>query len=157
MLLFRRGDAPPSGTEAATGSVEVLLGHMGGPFWAGRDDGAWSIPKGEYGDDESPEQAARREFGEELGLPVPDGEWLALGSARQPRGKVVTIWAVEGTLDPADVVPGTFSMQWPPGSGRIETFPEIDRVEWFSLAEGARKVVAGQRVFLDRLTDVLQG
>lgn len=144
-------------TDALTtcGSVEVLLGHLGGPFWARRDGGAWSIPKGEYGDDESPKQAAGREFEEELGLPVPDSEWLALGSARQPRGKVVTIWAVEGTLDPADVVPGTFSMQWPPGSGRFETFPEIDRVQWFPLDTARQKLVAGQRVFVDRLAGLL--
>lgn len=139
----------------ADGATEVLLGHMGGPFWAGRDESAWSVPKGEYGPEEAPLAAAHREFLEELGLPVPEGDRVPLGEARQPGGKIVTVWAVEGDLDPALVVPGTFSMEWPRGSGRIQEFPEIDRAAWFGLAEARERLVAGQRIFLDRLGDTL--
>lgn len=131
--------------------LEVLIGHMGGPFWDGRDTQAWSLPKGEYGPDETPLEAAYREFEEELGLPVPHGERFELGEARQFSGKVVTAWAVRGDLDPAQVVPGTFAMEWPRGSGRIQHFPELDRAAWFDLDTAATKLVAGQRVFLDRL------
>jgi predicted NUDIX family NTP pyrophosphohydrolase len=146
ILLFRTSDS----------GVEVLLGHMGGPFFARRDAGAWSVPKGEYEPDETPEAAARREFTEELGLPVPAGAWLALGESRQSSGKIVTIWALAGDLDPDQVVPGTFEMEWPRGSGRMQQFPEIDRVAWLDLADSAReKIVTGQRVFLDRLADQL--
>ncbi len=132
--------------------LEVLIGHMGGPLWARRDDAAWSIPKGEYLPDEQPEAAARREFGEELGLPVPDGQLVDLGTVRQPSGKYVTVWAVEGDLDPAAVVPGTFRMEWPRGSGRQAEFPEIDRVAWFSIEAARAKLVAGQVPFLDQLS-----
>ena len=141
LLVFRRADA----------GVEVLLGHMGGPFWARKDDGAWSIPKGEYDSDELPQAAARREFTEELGLPPPEAELLDLGEVRQSGGKTVMVWAVEGDLDPADVVPGTFEMEWPPKSGRVREFPEIDRAGWFGLDAARAKVVAAQRAFLDRL------
>ncbi|SDN72689.1 NUDIX domain-containing protein [Allokutzneria albata] len=137
--------------------TEVLLGHMGGPFWARRDAGAWSLPKGEYDEDEEPEAAARREFAEELGLPVPDGELIELGEVRQSGGKYVTAWAVRGDLDPADVVPGTFTMEWPKGSGALREFPEVDRVAWFPLAEAREKIVAGQRVFLERLEQAQGG
>ncbi|MDX6313823.1 MAG: hypothetical protein QOF84_7215 [Streptomyces sp.] len=137
------------------GETEVLLGHMGGPFWDGRDEAAWSVPKGEYEPDEEPLAAARREFLEELGLPVPDGEPVPLGEARQSSGKIVTIWAVEGDLDPALVVPGTFTMEWPRGSGRLQEFPEIDRAEWFGLDQAREKLVKGQRVFIDRLAETL--
>jgi len=143
ILLFRR----------RSGDVEVLLGHMGGPFWARRDAAAWSLPKGEYEPDEEPVAAARREFTEELGLPVPAGEWVGLGAARQSGGKVVTVWALEGDLDPARIVPGTFELEWPPKSGRRQEFPEIDRVAWFGLPIAAEKIVAGQRPFLERLAD----
>ncbi|MGH9061392.1 MAG: NUDIX domain-containing protein [Acidimicrobiales bacterium] len=147
LLLFRRpGD-----------EVEVLLGHMGGPFFARRDAGAWSVPKGELEPGEQAEAAARREFAEELGLPVPDGALLELGDVTQKNGKVVTVWALEADLDPAAVDPGTFEMEWPKGSGRTQTFPELDRVEWFDLARADEKIVAGQRAFLDRLTDHLRG
>jgi predicted NUDIX family NTP pyrophosphohydrolase len=144
ILLFRRADT----------AVEVLLGHLGGPFWARKDAGGWSVPKGEYEPDETPEAAARREFQEELGVPVPAGEFLPLGEIKQSSGKVVTVWAVESDFDPAVVVPGTFEMEWPKGSGRTQEFPEIDRVAWFELDPAREKLIAGQRPFLDRLADI---
>lgn len=136
-------------------SVQVLLGHMGGPLWARKDDAAWSIPKGEYDGYEPAQAAARREFEEELGLPVPPGELRELGELRQSNGKLVTVWAVEGDLDPSQVVPGTFEMEWPRGSGRVQEFPEIDRAAWFDLAGARVKLVKGQRLFLDRLAELL--
>ncbi|MFJ8693262.1 NUDIX domain-containing protein [Streptomyces roseolilacinus] len=139
------------------GRLEVLVAHMGGPYWAARDAGAWTVPKGEYEDDETALAAARREFTEELGLPVPDGEPVPLGEARQAGGKVVTAWAVEGDLDPALVVPGTFTMEWPRGSGVTRTFPEVDRVAWCAPEEAAERLVAGQRVFVERLAEHLRG
>jgi predicted NUDIX family NTP pyrophosphohydrolase len=148
LLVYRR--AP-----AVDAPVELLLGHMGGPLWAHRDEGAWSIPKGQYEQDETPEAAASREFTEELGLPAPPGPWLPLGEARQRSGKVVTIWAVEGDLDPADIVPGTFVMRWPPRTGRPQEFPEIDRVEWFTPEVARLKLTAGQQVYVDRLLTAL--
>ena len=134
--------------------LEVLLGHMGGPFWARRDAGAWSVPKGEYESDEEPEAAARREFQEELGLPVPDGELRELGTVRQSSGKVVTAWALQADLDTDRIVPGTFEMEWPKGSGRMREFPEIDRAAWLDLAQAKEKIVASQRPFLDRLAEL---
>ncbi|MGZ4631074.1 MAG: NUDIX domain-containing protein [Actinomycetes bacterium] len=145
VVLFRR-----SGSR-----VEVLLGHMGGPFWARRDEAAWSLPKGEHGPDEAPADAARREFEEELGLPLPTGALVELGTVRQSGGKLVTAYALEGDLDTGLVVPGTFDLEWPRGSGRVQPFPEIDRAEWFGLDEARGKLVAGQRAFLDRLEAVL--
>jgi predicted NUDIX family NTP pyrophosphohydrolase len=145
ILLYRR-----------TGEhVQVLLAHMGGPFWARRDEGAWSLPKGEYEPEEEPAAAARREFEEELGLPLPDVELVELGSVRQSGGKEVTAWAAEADFDPRQLVPGTFQMEWPKGSGRIQEFPEIDRVEWFDLPQARGKVVAAQREFLDRLAQLI--
>ncbi len=135
--------------------VQVLLGHMGGPFWARKDAGAWTVPKGEYTADETPEAAARREFTEELGLPVPPGELVDLGTVKQSGGKTVTVWALAADLDPTTVVPGTFELEWPRNSGRMQEFPELDRVEWFDLTTAATKIVGGQRAFLDRLTDEL--
>jgi predicted NUDIX family NTP pyrophosphohydrolase len=132
------------------GRTEVLIGHMGGPFWARKDDGAWSVPKGGVEPGEEPLDAARREFREELGLPAPDGELLPLGDVKQS-GKTVTLWAVEGDLDPAAVVPGTFELEWPPKSGKTREFPEMDRVAWFGLDDARVKLVKGQRAFLDRL------
>jgi predicted NUDIX family NTP pyrophosphohydrolase len=134
---------------------EVLLAHMGGPFWARKDAGAWSVPKGviEAGEDDL--TAARREFQEELGLPVPDGELLPLGTAKQSGGKTIVVWAVEGDLDPAAVVPGTFELEWPRGSGRVREFPEVDRVAWFDLATARDKLVKGQRPFLDRIAELV--
>ncbi|MGX1812134.1 NUDIX domain-containing protein [Nocardia sp. NPDC055321] len=148
ILLFRR--AP---------TLEVLIGHMGGPLWARKDASAWSIPKGEYDPaEEGAQLAARREFTEELGLPVPDGEWLPLGEVEYGSGrgrKQVAIWAVEADLDPAQVVPGTFEMEWPPRSGRIQEFPEIDRAEWFTPEVALDKLGKGQRPFLERLTTLV--
>lgn len=144
ILLFRR-------TAGGDGGVQVLLGHMGGPFWARKDAAAWSVVKGEYEAQEGPEAAARREFREELGLPVPDGVPVPLGEVRQSGGKVVTVWALEGDLDPEAVVPGTFTMEWPKGSGTLREFPELDRVAWFGLEEAGERIVKGQRAFLDRL------
>jgi predicted NUDIX family NTP pyrophosphohydrolase len=137
--------------------VEVLIGHMGGPLWARRDAGAWTVPKGEYLDDEAPLDAARREFTEELGLPAPTGVPLDLGEVRQSGGKTVRVWAVEGDLDPADVVPGTFTMTWPPRSGRTAEFPELDRVAWSTPDAARERLVTAQREFLDRLGAALVG
>ncbi|MER6844729.1 NUDIX domain-containing protein [Streptomyces platensis] len=145
-LLLYRG--------TATG-VEVLLAHMGGPLWERRDAGAWTVPKGEYVPPEEAWDAARREFEEELGLPPPDGPALPLGEIRQSGGKVVTAWAVESDLDPEQVVPGTFEMEWPRGSGVLAAFPEIDRVAWCGPDEARARLVAGQRVFLERLAERL--
>ncbi len=147
LLVFRRAD----------GEVEVLLGHMGGPLWEHRDSGGWSIPKGEYVDGEAPLDAARREFQEELGLQAPAGPLTELGEARQRSGKIVTVWAVEGDLDPIQVVPGTFTMEWPRGSGVIGEFPEIDRVGWFGPSAARDKLIEAQRPFLDRLEEHLLG
>jgi predicted NUDIX family NTP pyrophosphohydrolase len=142
MLVFRR---------RRRAGLEVLLAHPGGPFWARRDLGAWSLPKGEYPPDEDPVDAARREFLEELGLPAPSGRLLPLGEVRQASGKVVTAWAVEGDLDPAAIVPGTFELEWPRGSGTTRSFPEVDRVGWFPLVEARERILSGQRELLDRL------
>lgn len=146
ILLHRDGAA----------GVEVLLGHLGGPLWARKDEGGWGIPKGEIEPQEDTSAAARREFAEELGLPVPEGEWVDLGTVRQS-SKQVQVWAVRGDLDPAAVVPGTFTMEWPPRSGRSEEFPEVDRVEWFALDVAATKILKGQLPFLDRLRRHLAG
>ncbi|MET9293303.1 NUDIX domain-containing protein [Streptomyces sp. NPDC003077] len=158
LLLFRTGDV---GVDAGAGSgtdgvgVEVLLAHMGGPLWARRDVGAWSVPKGEYVPPEEACEAARREFEEELGLPPPEGPYIELGEIRQSGGKVVTAWAVESDLDPDRISPDTFQMEWPRGSGVVRAFPEIDRVAWWSLEAAGERIVAGQRVFLERLADRL--
>lgn len=136
---------------------EVLLGHMGGPFYARRDAGAWTVPKGEYDPAEPAWDAARREFEEELGLPPPEGGAVPLGEVRQAGGKVVTVWAVEADLDPATVVPGTFRMEWPPRSGRIEEFPELDRVAWFPVDRAREVIVKAQAALLDRLDEHSHG
>ncbi|HET7311149.1 MAG TPA: NUDIX domain-containing protein [Mycobacteriales bacterium] len=139
----------------AADDLEVLLGHMGGPFWSRKDEAAWSIPKGIYIDGEEPLAAALREFTEELGLapPVEPDALQPLGELRQPSGKRLTIWAAEGDLDPADVVPGVFTMEWPPRSGTMAEFPEIDRAQWWRLDDARVKLVKGQRPFLDRLVE----
>jgi predicted NUDIX family NTP pyrophosphohydrolase len=133
--------------------LDVLLGHMGGPFFARRDAGAWTVIKGEYEPDEPAWEAARREFQEEVGLPPPDGEAIDLGEVRQTGGKIVTAWAIRADLDPATITPGTFRMEWPPKSGRLQEFPELDRVAWFGLDRARSVIVKAQAAFLDRLAE----
>ena len=140
ILLYRGSDA-----------LEVLLVHPGGPFWARKDAGAWSIPKGEYEDGEDPRACALREFEEETGTALPPGELIDLGEIRQKGGKVVTAWAAAGDLDAAAVRSNTFAMEWPPRSGRQTEFPEIDRAGWFGVEEAREKLNAAQTEFLDRL------
>lgn len=132
--------------------VEVLIGHPGGPFWARKDEGAWSIPKGEYDAGEDPWEAAQREFAEELGCVPPDGPRLELGTIKQPSGKMLTVFAVEADLDVSAFQSNTFTLEWPKGSGRLQEFPELDRVAWLSVPEARIKLLKGHRVFLDRLT-----
>lgn len=140
LLLYRRCSA----------GIEVLLAHPGGPFWARKDAGAWSIPKGEIDPGEDPVTAARREFQEEIGLEV-TGPVTPLGQQKQGSGKLVRIWAVEGNFDPSQLRSNTFELEWPKGSGRTQTFPEVDRAAWFSLAEARRRILPGQAPFLDAL------
>jgi len=143
LLLWRRG---------AGGALEVLLAHPGGPIFARRDDGFWSVPKGEVEPGEDEVAAARREFAEETGLPVPAGELLPLGEGVQSTGrKTNVVWALEGDLDAAAVRSNLFTMEWPPHSGRRQEFPEMDRAQWFPLASARVKAFASQVVFLDRL------
>ena len=137
------------------GRVEVLLGHMGGPFWARKDSGAWTIPKGEYDANEDALAAARREFAEEIGVPVPATSFVELGEVRQSGGKTVRAWAADGDLDAATAVSNTFEIEWPPKSGRMQTFPELDRFEWFDVEAARTMIIAAQREFLDRLLDHL--
>lgn len=141
VLLYRTRD----------GVVEVLIVHPGGPFWARKDEGVWSIPKGEYTDGDDPWEAARREFAEEVGLPLPAGPPSDFGPLKQPSGKVVTGFAVNGDLDITDARSNTFEMEWPKGSGRVREFPEVDHVGWFPVARARSKLLKGQRAFLDRL------
>ena len=141
-MLWRRHDSDV---------VEVFLGHMGGPYWARKDAGAWTIPKGEIEPGEEPLAVARREFCEEIGSPVPPGDPIDLGEVRQAGGKSVRAWAVEGDLEASAIGSNTFELEWPPKSGRMQSFPEIDRAAWFDLATAAEKIVVGQRTFLDRL------
>jgi len=145
VLLFRRTDG-----------LEVLLGHMGGPFWARKDEGAWTIPKGEPSPGEDPWTTARREFAEELGVPVPAGEPIPLGDVRQSGGKVVTAWALEGDLDVSSVSSNLVEMAWPPRSGRTLMVPELDRAAWFAPDEARRLVVTAQAAFVDRLEEALR-
>lgn len=135
--------------------LRVLLVHPGGPFWRNRDDGAWSIPKGESGAGEPPEQVARREFHEELGTPV-GGPLMPLGGLRQRGGKWVEAFAVRGQFDVAGLRSNEFALQWPPRSGKTALFPEVDRAEWFALPEARRKILPSQQVLLDRLEALLQ-
>jgi predicted NUDIX family NTP pyrophosphohydrolase len=134
--------------------VEVLLVHPGGPFWAKKDDGAWSIPKGEFSEDEDPFEAAKREFLEETGTHV-DGKFTPLGSVKQPGGKVVYAWALKGDCDPSTIKSNTFVLQWPPGSGKEQEFPEVDRAGWFAPATARKKILKGQVVFIDRLLNAV--
>jgi predicted NUDIX family NTP pyrophosphohydrolase len=147
LLLYRIADD----------DVEVLIAHPGGPFWARKDDGAWSIPKGEYDIDEEPWDAAQREFAEELGLPAPAGPRTDLGEVRQTGGKVVTAFAVQADLDITDARSNTFELEWPKGSGRVREFPEVDRVAWFPLATARVKLLKGQLPLLDVLVESLTG
>ncbi|MEQ3550112.1 NUDIX domain-containing protein [Pseudonocardia nematodicida] len=153
LLLYRSG----------TDGVEVLLGHMGGPFWARKDAHAWSVPKGEHGPEETPLDAARREFTEEIGVPPPDGDPVDLGSVRQSR-KVVTAFALDGSgFTGAEGVAARtddgswVELEWPPRSGRTVRFPEIDRAEWFDLATAREKIVKGQLPLLNRLEALVGG
>jgi predicted NUDIX family NTP pyrophosphohydrolase len=140
LLLFRHGSE----------GVEVLLVHPGGPFWAKKDEGAWSIPKGEFEDAEDPLAAARREFEEETGA-RPEGEFVALQQLKQAGGKTVFAWAVRGDFEPAHLRSNTFSMEWPPRSGQLREFPEVDRAAWFGMDEARGKILKGQVAFLDQL------
>jgi predicted NUDIX family NTP pyrophosphohydrolase len=144
LLLFRGSRA----------SLEVVLVHPGGPFWANKDDGAWSIPKGEFADGEEPLAAAIREFEEETGQQIA-GEFLPLEPVKQAGGKTVLAWAVRGDFDPSHLGSSTFSMEWPRGSGRQRNFPEVDRAAWFSLDVARRKINAGQSPLLDQLESLI--
>lgn len=139
------------------GELEVLIGHPGGPFWVHKDDGAWSIPKGEYTEDEDPWAVAQREFSEELGKRVPEGPRIDLQPVKQPSGKVITAFAVRGDLELEGTFSNTFELEWPKGSGKLREFPEIDRVGWFPVAQARSKLLKGQRPLLDRLVSVLEG
>jgi predicted NUDIX family NTP pyrophosphohydrolase len=144
LVLYRR----------ASDGLEVLLVHPGGPFWTNKDAGAWSIPKGEYEPDDDPLAAARREFEEELGSAPPDGATVELGEVRQKSGKLVCAWALEGDLDATAAHSNTFTVEWPPRSGRMQDFPEVDRAEWFALDAAREKINPAQGPFLDRLADI---
>jgi predicted NUDIX family NTP pyrophosphohydrolase len=145
ILLWRRRE----------GRLEVLLAHQGGPFWAKKDHGHWTVPKGETEPGEELDAVARREFAEETGHALPDGPMIPLGEIRQKSGKRVVAWAVEGDLDPSTAVSNVFEMEWPPRSGRRQEFPEIDRVEWFDPGEARRRLKAAQVPFLDRLAEAV--
>jgi predicted NUDIX family NTP pyrophosphohydrolase len=132
------------------GQIEVLLAHPGGPYWKRKDAGAWSIPKGEYGDEENPLDAARREFEEETGIRL-EGELMPLGEVKQAGGKVVRAWTLERDCDPSQIKSNMFSLEWPPRSGTMREFPEVDRFGWFTLKEARTKLVQAQTDFLDRL------
>jgi predicted NUDIX family NTP pyrophosphohydrolase len=145
IVLYRR---------AAGGGLEVLLVHPGGPFWARRDLGAWSIPKGEYGPGEAPLAAARREFAEELGVAAPEGPIEDLGEVRQKSGKLVRAWALAGDVDISRLRSNTFTLEWPPRSGVTQEFPEVDRAEWFGVTVAREKIVPAQVPLLDRLQEI---
>ncbi len=147
LLVFRRSSG---------GVVEVLIAHPGGPLWAKKDLGSWSIPKGEYEHGEEPVAVAEREFSEEIGSLAPPGPRLDLGELRQPSGKRVQVWAVEGDLDVSSIGSNSFEMRWPPGSGQVMSFPEIDRAAWVSVAVARQKLHKGQVGFLDRLAESLR-
>ena len=145
--------------EASSPIVQVFLVHPGGPFWQGKDDGAWSIVKGEYdpGVERDPSAVARREFREETGQEVPSGQWLSLGELTQPSGKTVVAWAVAGDVDAIAVASNTFELEWPPKSGRVQSFPEVDRGAWFEVGTARVKILKGQAAFLDLLLKAVRG
>ncbi len=146
LIYRRRGD----------GGLEVMLGHMGGPFWAGKDAAAWSIPKGQREQGEEGIETARREFEEEIGQPPPDGEPVPLGDVRQSGGrKIVEAWAIEGDLDVTEIESTPFQIEWPPRSGRLREFPEFDRAGWFDVDAARGRMVKAQAAFLDRLVELL--
>jgi predicted NUDIX family NTP pyrophosphohydrolase len=147
LLLYRVSDE---------GAVEVLLAHPGGPFWARKEAGAWSIPKGEYEPSEDALATARREFREEVGQDAPAGDLVPLGERRQPSGKWVTAWALAGDLDVTRATSNTFEIEWPKGSGTMREFPEVDRVEWMTLEQARAKLLKGQVPFLDALEESLE-
>jgi predicted NUDIX family NTP pyrophosphohydrolase len=144
LLLYRIGDA---------GGAEVLIAHPGGPFWERKGDGSWSIPKGEYDEEEDALAAAFREFEEETGLEVPHHDAVFLGELRQPSGKRVTVWALEADLDISGAESNTFELEWPRGSGKVREFPEVDRIEWVQVGLARRMLLKGQAPFLDRLLE----
>jgi predicted NUDIX family NTP pyrophosphohydrolase len=146
LLMFRRG----------SGAVEVFLVHPGGPFWARKDEGVWSIPKGEYAPGEDPLEAAGREFQEETGFEA-GGDFIPLTPRKQPSGKIVSAWAFEGDCDASAIKSNSFSMEWPPRSGKQEEFPEVDRAGWFTIPAAKEKILKGQVPFLDELTEILEG
>jgi predicted NUDIX family NTP pyrophosphohydrolase len=145
-ILLYRGRGP---------ALRLMLVHPGGPFWAKKDGGAWSIPKGEYEEGDDPLLVASREFEEELGSPAPAGDAIALGELAQPSRKRVTAFALEGDFDPAHLRSNSFEMEWPPKTGRLQSFPEVDRAEWFTVEEARDKILPGQRPFIDRLLERL--
>jgi predicted NUDIX family NTP pyrophosphohydrolase len=144
LLLYRIRDA----------AVEVFLVHPGGPFWAKKDQGAWSIPKGEFADDEQPLSAAKREFQEETGFSM-EGNFMALAPLKQRSGKLVYAWALEGDCDAGAIKSNLFSMEWPPRSGKRQEYPEVDRASWFTMESAKRKIVPGQIAFLEELQQML--
>jgi predicted NUDIX family NTP pyrophosphohydrolase len=150
ILLFRRSGTAPAGV-----SLEVLLGHPGGPYAVSRDHGYWTIPKGEVDEGDDLLDVAYREFEEETGHSPPAGTPLPLGTTRQKGGKLVHAWALRGDLDPSAAFSNTFTMEWPPGSGGLQEFPEIDRVEWFAVDEALRRIKDAQAVFIERLEEAL--
>lgn len=145
LLMYRRGG----------GVLEVFLAHPGGPFWAKKDLGAWSLPKGEFTPEEDALAAARREFTEETGFPA-EGEFIPLTPLKQPSGKLIEAWAFQGDCDPGTVKSNTFTREWPPRSGRTEKFPEVDRAGWFTIKEAKVKIIKGQAGFLEELAEILR-
>jgi len=145
ILLFRRPD----------GRLEVMLVHPGGPYWENKDEGVWSIPKGLFEENEAPLEAARREFAEETGFEA-EGDFIGLGELVQPSKKIVHAWALEDDLDTTRIRSNTFTLEWPPNSGRFEDYPEIDRGQWFDIAEARRKITKGQLEFINRLIEQLE-
>ena len=144
ILLFRKSNK----------DLEVFLVHPGGPFWINKDVGSWSIPKGEFEDGESPLEAAKREFEEETGINI-SGEFIELSPIKQKSGKTVYAWAVEGNIDPSEIKSNEFEIEWPPKSGKMKTFPEIDKAGWFYLHEAKKKIIEAQSTFMDELKNIL--